>query len=520
MEVLSDVEFDLLSPSEQVEYLDLWERRLSELPVWRLSGRQQAAEGLSLEVDELLYGGSAGGGKSEWLLWHVLELARKHDGWHGLVLRSSFPELRRTLIRRSVERFAELPVGERPVWRAADKEWRFPNGSVIEFGYCESDDDVRQFLSAEYDCIALDEATEFTDYQASMLRSRCRTTARKRARGIRPHMVLCSNPGGRGHKWVKERYVDPTGASEGTATIVTRLDDGRETSRTVGFVPATAYDNPHIDPAYIENLLQLPEALRKQYLEGSWDSFEGMYFEEFERDLIDPKTGERTPWHVVPDFPIPAHWPRTRGMDYGYVQPYGAVWLTRDPDTGFEYVYRVQKHSGLTVSDQARTILAADKLSDGRPEKIDWTMLDPSCWRRDGAGASISQQLAQSGLRCRKADNRRIDGWIAIRERLQASTIETPDGPYTAPGLRIFASCEPLIDEFALAMRDKNNGEDLDKKPHNDHLLDALRYCVMAQPAKARKPPASPVSKAQRTMARWESKIVNRNKRGPRPLGL
>ena len=513
--LLSDDDFALLTEEEQGTYLDLLAGVADE---FALSGKQVVAEEVSGRVDELLYGGSAGGGKSEWLIEHVLRLSLGSPGHQALVLRSSFPELRRTLIRRSIVHYSKVPAVDRPVWRAADKEWRFPNGSVVEFGYCESDEDVRQYLSAEYDCIALDEATEFTEYQANMLSSRLRTTRRKRARGIRPHMVLCSNPGGRGHQWVKERFVDSTADQDGDARcteIVVRLDDGRETRRTVGSVPATAYDNPHIDPAYIESLLALPPALRKQYLEGSWDSFEGMYFEEF-KPSITLADGTQQPWHVCRPFQIPSGWGRTCGMDYGYVAPMGVLWCAFDPDTGIGYVYREEKRTQLTVTDQAKLVKARSKGEDERgvpfDERIDATMLDPSCWRKEGSGLSIAQQYAKEGLICRKADNRRVDGWARVREWLAPTVFPSPEGEVTRPGLVIFDSCPELIKEFLNAMRDKNNPEDLDTTG-DDHLLDALRYLLMAKPPRHRRQRPKQLSRAEAKIDAWEKRLWSRKHR-------
>ena len=97
--LLSDEEFGLLTGDEQEAYLDALGGLADE---FGLSGKQVVAEEVSGRVDELLYGGSAGGGKSEWLIEHVLRLSLGSPGHQALVLRSSFPELRRTLIRRSI----------------------------------------------------------------------------------------------------------------------------------------------------------------------------------------------------------------------------------------------------------------------------------------------------------------------------------------------------------------------------------------------------------------------------------
>lgn len=459
---------------------------------WELTEVQRKAESLSQVCDELLYGGAAGGGKSEWLLWHVAHLSLRFDGHHSLVLRSSFPELRRSLIRRSIVLFSRLPA--KPVWRAADKEWRFPNGSIIEFGYAQTDDDVGQYLSSEYDCIAFDELTEFTDYQYEMISSRNRTTVAKRNRGVKPHVIGCTNPGQRGHEWVKDRFVVSTGYGERTYDDTVVLPDGSEVTATVGFCPAKVTDNPHMDKGYVANLMRKPEQIRRQYLEGDWDIFAGMYFPEFQRTLVvegDDGSVDYQPWHVVEPFEIPAHWPRLRAGDFGFSAPAAWLWLAFEPDTGRCYVYRELYVTGLTAMEQAARVLELSRMRDDGgamvDESIQMTMLDPACWHVTSSGESLAAQYLRGGLVCRRADNARVDGWVRLREWMQPGS----DG---RPMLQIFSSCQALLKEMASAIYDKNRPEDLDTTK-DDHALDALRYGIMSRPlrtARARREPTTP----------------------------
>ena len=482
MTILEPEQFERLTPEDQATYLELIS---AELETWALNPRQTEAEQLSHKVDELLYGGAAGGGKSEWLLWHVLHLSLEHPGHKSLVLRANFPELQRTLIRNSIARFATLPVKQRPTWRAAAKEWKFPNGSLIDFGHCETDDDVRKYLSAEYECIAFDELTEFTDYQYSMLRTRLRTTQTQRDRGIRPHVIACSNPGQRGHAWVKETFVDPHPNGYGHHTLTTETA-GITATRTIGYCRATVHDNPHIDPGYINNLATGPEHLRRLYLEGDWNSFEGRYFPDYKPTIQTP-TGEQ-PWHYHPQpFHPPEHWPRWRGIDYGYVAPYCCLWTTRDPHTGITHIYREDYTTGCTAEEQTRRINQQTRHPNGTPEHIMWTSLDPSCWRREGTGTNIATTYMQHGIPVRKADNRRTDGWNTLHEHLQ-TTIQTQHGPQ--PALQLH-NTPNLHTELQNAQHAPNTPEDLNTH-QPDHALDALRYTLMHHPPPTTQPPKTP----------------------------
>lgn len=121
---------------------------------WTLQDRQQVAEDALVGLDptmshELLYGGAAGPGKSEWLLWHLYDKALRYPGFRALFLRRTYPELRRSAIIRSLERFDRAKAR----YVITESTWKFKNGSFIEFGYCESDTDVYQYQSAEYDCV-------------------------------------------------------------------------------------------------------------------------------------------------------------------------------------------------------------------------------------------------------------------------------------------------------------------------------------------------------------------------------
>lgn len=502
--LLTEDEFDALTPTQQARYLDLLSAELGEPTP---SPVQARAMTLADEVDELLYGGAAGPGKSWFMRHRAQALSRRFPGHKTLLLRESFPELRRTHIRDAIAQYAAIPAPERPVYKSSTYEWTFPNDSVIEFGHAATDEDVRSYLSAEYDCIMVDESSEFSEYRLTMLRSRLRTSFTKAALGVKPHMILGSNPGGIGHKYHVDRFIKPTDYGEHVATITDEWNN-RKVERTVAFVPARVTDNPHIDPGYIDNLISLPEALRKQYLEGDWDSFEGQFWSEFERE----RAGR--PWHVVPPFEVPPDWPRIRGMDFGNAAPFCCLWIAFDHD-GDAYVYREMYEKNVTASEQARRVLKASVMREAgipKPERIDYTMLDPACWSQHQPGQSIAMQYADEGLYARKGDNQRIAGWTRIRDYLA----EDETGK---PGLRIFATCTNLIDEMTNALYDKTHVEDLNtKKP--DHAMDALRYALMSRPRSytPKKPPPdmSMEAKVDRHFARMERR---KKRRLPEGLG-
>jgi predicted phage terminase large subunit-like protein len=219
--------------------------------------RQWAAMALDEEL-EVMYGGAAGGGKSDWLL---AEAARYVDvaGYSALLLRTTYPQLSQAdgLIERSKEWFAGFAT-----WKEADKKWTFPSGATIAFGHIQHENDKYNFHSGAWQFIGVDELTQFTKTKYTYMFSRLRRPSQMTGRALADvplRMRGASNPGGIGHQWVKERF--PIGG---------RTPEHVREHRW--FVPAKLDDNPHLDrEEYVKSLAQLHPFERKQLLDGDWD---------------------------------------------------------------------------------------------------------------------------------------------------------------------------------------------------------------------------------------------------------
>lgn len=228
---------------------------------------------------EVLYGGQAGGGKTESLLMEGLRYADV-PGYTGVLFRRTFRELGQPqgLIERS--RMAYPALGG--TYNDSKFQWRFPAQSMVVFSHMEGEADKFKHQSAEYAYIGFDELTTFTETQYLYLFSRARTTC-----GAPPRIRAGTNPGNIGHDWVKrrwgawldKRHHNPAKDGElrwykreGDAELECEPNDPEGLSRT--FIRATVWDNPHIievDPGYVTRLKALPLVERLQLLEGDWD---------------------------------------------------------------------------------------------------------------------------------------------------------------------------------------------------------------------------------------------------------
>lgn len=216
---------------------------------------------LASKAYECLYGGAAGGGKSHALLFGALRQV-DHPQYRALILRRTFPELRE-LMDQALPVFTAIGA----TWNVSEKRFKFPSGSVVEFGYCETYKDVLQYQGQAFQYIGVDEIGQISEERIwTYLISRNRPTAP----GQTLQMRASANPGGAGHHWLKKRFVTPC-PHDGTPVEV----DGFSRA----FIPAKLADNPTLmenDPAYGERLRLLPDLEYRWLAEGDWDAGAGL----------------------------------------------------------------------------------------------------------------------------------------------------------------------------------------------------------------------------------------------------
>ena len=217
---------------------------------------------------EGLYGGAAGGGKTDVLLQDALanvDVPR----YAALLLRKTIEDLKKpdALIDRAHLWLASTAAK----WKDRERSWTFPSGAVLQFGYLENANDHFQYQGAQLQYIGVDELTQHRKYQYTYLFSRLRRLA---GSDIPLKMRGTTNPGGEYAEWVYERFIEGWD-KKGDKFTQTFTEDMGEFGIVEGsrfFIPSTLLDNPYIDKKeYVRSLSQLGEVEREQLLRGDWD---------------------------------------------------------------------------------------------------------------------------------------------------------------------------------------------------------------------------------------------------------
>ncbi len=424
----------------------------SQEVIFKPNGGPQT-EFLAASEREVFYGGARGGGKSYAMLVDPLRYcSRPHH--RALLIRRTMPELR-DLISKSQLLYSKAYPGAK--WREQEKEWRFPSGAKIEFGYAENMTDVLRYQGQSYTWIGIDELPQ---YPSPDIYNFLRSSLRSVDKDIPVYLRATGNPGNIGSQWVKEMFVDP---AEPNSAFDIKIDTpvGVKTI-TRRFIPAKLQDNPYLMQTddYYAMLASLPDIQRKQFLDGDWDAYEDSAFPEFSKTT-----------HVVEPFEIPKGWYKFRAADWGYSSPACVLWFAVDYNNNL-WLYRELYTSKVTADIFARQVL---ELESG--EYIQYGVLDSSTWAKRGdVGPSIAETMIQQGCRWRQSDRSpksRISGKLEIHKRLLINDKE--------PGLRVFKNCRNLIRTMSTLPTDKKNPEDVDTNAE-DHAYDALRYGCMSRP--------------------------------------
>ena len=420
--------------------------------------QEKQVEFLRAKEKHIGFGGARGGGKSWAVRTKAVLLALRYGGIRILIVRRSYPELMNNhilILRRELKDIA--------VYNDKQKALRFSNGSTISFTYCARDGDLDRLQGVEYDVIFLDEATQFSEFQMKSI-----TACLRGVNDFPKRIYYTCNPGGQGHGYIKRIFLD-------------RRYEAEEDPKDYRFIQSLVTDNRVLlqsQPDYVKQLRALPPKLRKAWLEGDWNVFEGQFFEEF-ADRPEHYADRR--WtHVIDPFPIDPEWRIYRSFDWGYHRPFSCGWWAVAPDGT---CYRILELYGCTGTPNEGVKWSPPKVF-AEIHRIEtehpWLagkhivgVADPAIWDAE-TGESIADVAARHQVFFTKGDHKRIPGWMQLHYRLQFDE----NG---LPLMYIFSNCKALIRTLPLLQYDEQLPEDLDTSGE-DHAADEVRYFLMSRP--------------------------------------
>ena len=362
-------------------------------------------------------------------------------------------------------------------------EIRFPRGAVFRAGHLKDPSSFEKYLGQEYQRMVIEELTLIPSEELyQKLLFSCRSTI-----DIKPQVFCTTNPGGPGHAWVKDRFIDivPWGTPYTYSAKIENPITGKMEmiSRSRIFIQAMVEDNPTLienDPGYLlmlDNLKNTNMSLYKAWRHGDWDVPMGQVFAEFRRDT-----------HVIKPFEIPDNWVYYGAIDLGWNKPMSASWYTVNPDGR---TFLVKEYYGnslwfeklfgkpMTARRIARVLNATSKKMG---VKVDYWVGDPAMWNKIllgkdkdlTEGESYAEIMIDAGLNLIRGDNDRANGLARYREALSLA----PDG---LPWYQLFDGCRDSIRTIPSLVYDETKVEDVDTDG-DDHCYDRDRYFFMSRP--------------------------------------
>lgn len=425
-------------------------------PIFKPTDKQAFAlrAAFSDGIDEILYGGARGGGKTIFDAAFMLEYALRYPGSRGLCVRRDLVDLRPTTLKEfrayCATYYPQLPIR----WNMSSPImcWININGveSEIQWGDTKDPDSYR---SANLNYCVVEEATEVSTEFVLIIKATLGRHILSDGRRPPSKLILTTNPG---PGYCKDEF--PVGPLIRKRTVP--LDNGQKITRL--YIPALPKDNPHL-PANFEALLraQYPEVWVKRWVNGDWDAFEGQVFPEFDE------------LHHVLDYPPDRQkmartgWTHILGADWGFRNPAAGLCCSIDYD-GEWWIWDEYYGAERNVADTAPYMLNLAEGVPWRAQVMDYAAQDQS------TGTSIMKMFNALGMRFQPCSKRKhgADGSIMFLKRLLAARM-----------LHISPLCQNLIRELknarwqSLPTTQTNTKSDPEKMvDKDDHAIDALFY--------------------------------------------
>lgn len=453
------------------------------------------AEFHGLQAKYRLFIGGWGNGKSSAGCAEAFFLATEFPGSVGLIMRKTRPELKATTEHQFFNGgggnpktdWTGIPEEMIKSYNRSENKLTLINKSIIHFWPA---DDPDKLSNLNLGWFLIDQAEEVPEEIFQMLQGRLRQRNAPRCG------ILLANPSG--HDWLWRRFV------------YLKYPDHK-------YVHAKTTDNPNLPADYVESLMKMPKAWRERFMEGSFDTFSGQMWPEFDPDF-----------HVIQPFPVPEWWETYETIDHGYRNP-TAILFAKFDDRGNCFIVDEHYESQRLVSYHANKIHER-RAQWGQPAE---TVIDPSSAKIEpNTGRSVIDEYFDSGVVVTPADNAVIAGINRVGEWLRLDPTHPhpitneihplaehhdPDERKGYPRLYIFANCVNLIEhipQYQWAKKPPTQQEDAKEKPlkKDDHDVDAVRYLLMQRPP----PSVAPLQYGNSLSDNYWRKVRERMDRGPR----
>lgn len=467
---------------------------ISIVPNYRPNPKQMMLHNAPVSYEDLfiiLYGGKRGGGKSAGILMDAVQFATKYPGAKCAIFRErldsvkqSFLDKLPTLLPQEVEGMKLYEYREKSSSWYPSRCILFPNGSYITLQRCANYKEARGFQGYEFHYLGIDEVTKqeeaAVDYLLTLVRS-AKVVDPKTGKEIRipTKVVFGCNPGGIGHKWVKQRFIDPTVTKyhpETNEPLETKdivryiqhpVKKDVQIKTTIRFIPASYLDNPFLSDSYVAMLMKQPEHIRQMDLYGNWDVVAGKMFDIKDEQILDTTlvnkliTDPNTPKDIY------------LSIDWGYKPSYHcALWHAVFPDgrcITFDEIYG----QDLVFEDFVKQVCDRSAQYEIQATCLPHDMFRHGDRYRDSTGRIIGETKSDvfeyyNLIPISVASGK---GLVTLRyDKIHSATsIKTPDDVYR---FRISKACRNLIDELGNAVHDDYNPSKM-APSCKDHAIDA-----------------------------------------------
>ena len=436
--------------------------------IWKPQPKQELF--ITCPIFDVMFGGARGGGKTDALLGDFAVHGQTYGRLaKGILFRKTMPEFEE-VISRSKEIYNK--IGARFLQQKST--WIFPNGATLKLRYLKKESDAENYQGHSYTWVGVDEIGNFASPDPiDLLRATLRSGS-----GVPTFFRASCNPGGRGHNWIKQRYIDQS------PPMIPYYSDEIQDYRV--FIPSKLQDNLALvnnDPNYqkrVKSAAGEAEWLAKAWLDGDWDIVAGGMFDDlWKRDI-----------HVIRPFKIPHTWYIDRSFDWGSSAPFSVGWWAEsngDPAISVEgkklyfpkgtlirigewYGWNGTPNKGIRMADSAiaEGIISREKKM-GIHSRVKPGPADSAIF-----GTATEEQMAMMGVQWTKSDKQtvgRAAGWLLMRSYMHNSRYS----PREKPGMYVFGNCMQFIRTVPSLLRDSSNLDDVDTTTE-DHIGDEVRY--------------------------------------------